>query len=329
MQTLAAFAKADSYANTCSTHEQPRKTSQPTTSIFTRQPPSSQHPSRDIAQSSYFPPYHETHTYTAAKPAEPAPSFFGTSGDYPRHVFSSAGQGGGVLLADSEEDEQLSTSSPRLGVDLDYSHETSCPPSPPPPSTSTAHGRAEMAHPRPLRRTPMSSPALQSAYLAQSGGNRNPAGLPTSASATFGASSSSSSSSMMPAYPFLASSPTETLLPPYDVASTAATGRAGTKPHPLHHSAVVAGSSSSYGTTDGGSGALHLRHHRSRSGPGNTQGGDGGGGGGGGLYLEPGGELLSSGGGAVPGPPPPSPVGSRAGWAGKAMLGLAERMKVI
>lgn len=175
----------------------------------------------------------------------------------------------------------------------------------------------------------MSSPALQSAYLAQSGGNRNPAGLPTSASATFGASSSSSSSSMMPAYPFLASSPTETLLPPYDVASTAATGRAGTKPHPLHHSAVVAGSSSSYGTTDGGSGALHLRHHRSRSGPGNTQGGDGGGGGGGGLYLEPGGELLSSGGGAVPGPPPPSPVGSRAGWAGKAMLGLAERMKVI
>ncbi|TKA58539.1 hypothetical protein B0A53_00280 [Rhodotorula sp. CCFEE 5036] len=323
---IIAFAKADSFANTYSTHDQPRKTSQPTTSIFTRQQPSSQHNSRESAQqSSYFPPYHETHTYTAAKPAEPAP-FFNTSGDYPRHAFSS-GQGGGVLLADSEEDEQVSTSSPRLGVDLDYSHETSCPPSPPPPpSTSTAHGRAEMAHPRPLRRTPMSSPALQSAYLAQSGGSRNPTGLPTSASATFGASSSSSM--MTTTYPFLASSssPTETLLPPYEP-----TGRAGTKPHPLHHSAVAAGSSSSsYGTTDGGGGggALHLRHHRSRSGPGNTHGGDDGGGGGL-LYLAPGGELLSNGGGAMPGPPPPSPVGSRAGWAGKAMLGLAERMKVI
>lgn len=171
----------------------------------------------------------------------------------------------------------------------------------------------------------MSSPALQSAYLAHSEGNassRNPAGLPTSASATFGASSSS----MMPSYPFLASSsPTDTLLPPYDVAAAAAaTGRA-TKPHPLHHSAVAG--SSSYDSTDGGGGALYQRHHRSRSGPGNTQGGDGSGGG---LYLEPrGGEPLSTGGAAMPGPPPPSPAGSRAGWAGKAMLGLAERMKVI
>ncbi|GAA5875142.1 hypothetical protein JCM3774_001652 [Rhodotorula dairenensis] len=335
---IIAFAKADTSTNVYSRYDQPRKSSQPTTSIFTRQqqqpaPPS--HPGSREQATSYFPPYQDTRAQ--ARPADPG-SLFGMP-DYQRHVLSD--RAGGGILVDSEEDSQLSSSSPRLGVDLDYSHETSCPPSPPHPSASS-HAQPELAHPRPLRRTPMSSPALQSAYLAQSGhGGRNPAGLPTSASATFmtssGSSSSGATATATAAYPFSAatSSTAETLLPPYDIAahSAVASGRAGegagSKAYP-RRSAAAASSHHDGRVPDldggGGGNALHLRHGRSRSGP------DASGGGSGGLYLEPGGEGLAgvtAGGGGMPAPPPPSPVGSRAGWAGKAMLGLAERMKVI
>lgn len=332
---VAAFAKADTCTNANSRYDEHRKTSQPTTSIFTRQqqPPPSHHDSREPA-TSYFPPFQDAPAH--ARPAEHG-SLFNVS-DFSRRVWSDrtsagAGGGGGGILVDSEEDSQRSASSPRLGVDLDYSHEASCPSSPPHPSTAS-HAQPELAHPRPLRRTPMSSPALQSAYLAQSGhAGRHPAGLPTSASATFMPSSSSSSSgtTATAAYPASAASSTaETLLPPYDVAghTAAASGRAGGTGAKAYPRRSVAGANHiGNALLDDGGNALHLRHSRSRSGP-DSQGGPGG------LFLEPGGETLAGatgggGGGGMPGPPPPSPVGSRAGWAGKAMLGLAERMKVI
>ncbi|GAA5993409.1 hypothetical protein JCM10908_002654 [Rhodotorula pacifica] len=353
---IIAFAKSDSSSSTSTnsqatyTYEQPRKSSQPTTSIFTRQQPqqplapsattaTTHHDLREQS-TSYFPPYHDPHArahhphaYPMTATAESAQTFFEEGG---------------------EADHLSSGSPPRVGVDLDYSHETSCPPSPPPilgqpsaaglpRSMSSGGGGLEFAHPRPLRRTPMSSPALQSAYLAQQSRNHPMPPLPTSASTHFVPSSSSSTSttsisassssigmSATNYLPFLpssssASSEAETLLPPYDLAASAATvtatsGGGRSKAYPRHSAGATVPDGFSHSTVASVNpeSNLHLRRQRSRSGPGQAQAQP---------YLDP----LGIGGGAalVPAPPPPSPVGSRAGWAGKAMLGLAERMKVI
>ncbi|BGO91984.1 hypothetical protein NBRC10512_001063 [Rhodotorula toruloides] len=126
-------------------------------------------------------------------------------------------------------------------------------------STTRAPSPA-LSHPRPLRRTHLSSPVLNSAYLS---------GMSPVLSPTDERPPSLHSSSL-----------SESILPPYDDATAASTSA-----YPSYGQAVH---------------RVPLTRQRSVSGPD----------------------------ACIP-PAPPSPSGSRAGWAGKAMLGLAERMKVL
>ncbi|BGP25193.1 hypothetical protein Rt10032_c04g1783 [Rhodotorula toruloides] len=126
-------------------------------------------------------------------------------------------------------------------------------------STTRAPSPA-LSHPRPLRRTHLSSPVLNSAYLSSTSPVSSPADeRPPS---------------------LHSSSLSESILPPYDDATAASTSA-----YPSYGQAVH---------------RVPLTRQRSVSGPD----------------------------ACIP-PAPPSPSGSRAGWAGKAMLGLAERMKVL
>lgn len=278
-----AFAKAESTA------DKP-DTAPATTTIFTRQPqPHQAHPQAPARVGSYFPPYQPMHF-------DEGPPFFPPSTQ--QQVGYQPLAAGPVMTEDEAE-------SPRLGVD--YSHETSCPPSPPAPNHEALSSLS-----RPLRRTPLSSPALQTAYAD---GQAPSSAISTSRSANAISSSASTSTAFSAFssvastaatalghdYPFLSTDPAETLINDRSVSSSVSSSSLRGKGH--HRPPALQDAS--------------LPRQRSRSGPGTTEG-----------YASSGGLGLVDE-SSLPAPPPPSPIGSRAGWAGKAMLGLAGRMKVI
>ncbi|GAA6008662.1 uncharacterized protein JCM10292_003506 [Rhodotorula paludigena] len=140
-----------------------------------------------------------------------------------------------------------------------------------------------LSHPRPLHRSYLSSPSLQSSYLAGTNALNSPAHERTTLS--------------------LSSSPSDSLLPPYDIASHSAhtTGYA-----PFPHSQLHGG-----GPAPTSPVRPRIVRQRSATNP-----------------HEP---LLRADGTAyesAPAPPPSPTTAARGGWAGKAVLGLAERMNL-